>query len=136
MDYRCLVELGIKEGLRSIIAPELEAMRRDCLERLVVRLAKLAQASGLDGVITPAQYVGAIVAFCGPGFIVVAEDLCSFWAKAEGQPQLQKSKETTLAGADYLLIGRPISQLTPEVVSSTEVVKCIREKIKKVERGA
>lgn len=80
------------------------------LTEYVVRMAEVARASGLNGVVTSAFEVGAIHKACGEGFITVVPGVRPVWA---GEPYDQRRyvtpREAVLAGADYLVVGRPIT---------------------------
>ncbi len=80
----------------------------------VVRLARLAQAAGLDGVVSSAQEASALRAACGAGFNLVTPGirlagLTSTLAQ-DDQQRVMTPRAAMDAGADYLVIGRPITQ--------------------------
>ena len=80
----------------------------------VVRLAALAQASGLDGVVASPQEVLAIRQTCGPDFVIVTPGIRG--GAAESGPDDQHRTATPAgamaAGSSYLVIGRPITGAT------------------------
>jgi orotidine-5'-phosphate decarboxylase len=83
----------------------------------VVHLARLAQTSGLDGVVASPQEVTAIRAACGSDFQIVTPGIRP--RPASGQAADQQAKddqartltpaEAIAAGSSYLVIGRPIT---------------------------
>ena len=80
----------------------------------VLRLARLAQAAGLDGVVSSAQEASALRAACGAGFNLVTPgirlaELASTLAQ-DDQKRIMTPRAAIEAGADYLVIGRPITQ--------------------------
>jgi orotidine-5'-phosphate decarboxylase len=72
-------------------------------------LAKLAKRAGLDGVVASAHEAGAIRRACGPRFLIVVPGLRPASASANDQSRVATPAEAIRAGADYLVIGRPIT---------------------------
>ncbi len=75
----------------------------------VMRLARLAQASGLDGVVCSAREVAALRAECGAAFTLVVPGIRPAGAAAGDQKRTATPAEAVAAGADYLVIGRPVT---------------------------
>ena len=73
------------------------------------RLAALAQRSGLDGVVCSPHEIAALRAECGRGFLLVVPGLRPSWAAAGDQKRVMTPGEAARLGADYLVIGRPIT---------------------------
>ncbi|MCF6197047.1 MAG: orotidine-5'-phosphate decarboxylase [Emcibacter sp.] len=80
------------------------------VEDQVVRMAKLAQSSGLDGVVCSPFEIAAIRAACGPDFILVVPGIRPAGSDAGDQKRIMTPAEAISLGADYLVIGRPITQ--------------------------
>lgn len=76
----------------------------------VVRLARLAEMSGLDGVVCSAQEVGAIKHSCSPTFLTVTPGIRPEWSQNQDQKRIMTPEDAVSAGVDYMVIGRPITQ--------------------------
>jgi orotidine-5'-phosphate decarboxylase len=76
----------------------------------VRRLALLAQASGLDGVVCSPQEVAMLRAACGQDFLLVVPGIRPAGAAVGDQKRVQTPRDAIAAGADYLVIGRPITE--------------------------
>jgi orotidine-5'-phosphate decarboxylase len=75
----------------------------------VVTLARLAQQAGLDGVVASALEAPAIRQACGPGFLIVVPGVRPSLASPNDQSRVATPAEAIRAGADYLVVGRPIT---------------------------
>jgi orotidine-5'-phosphate decarboxylase len=75
----------------------------------VRRLAGLAQDAGLDGVVCSPREIAVLRADRGPGFILLVPGIRPDWAASGDQKRVTTPGEAIAAGADYLVIGRPIT---------------------------
>jgi orotidine-5'-phosphate decarboxylase len=79
------------------------------VQEQVVHLAKDVQAAGLDGVVASPQEIGLIRQACGPAFLIVTPGVRPADAARNDQQRVMTPGEALRAGADYLVIGRPIT---------------------------
>ena len=85
------------------------SVSRPMLEQ-VVHLAKLAKASGLDGVVASPQETRAIRDACGADFQIVTPGIRPVDQQGkDDQARTLTPAEAISAGATYLVIGRPIT---------------------------
>ncbi|MGZ8212573.1 MAG: orotidine-5'-phosphate decarboxylase [Burkholderiales bacterium] len=77
---------------------------------LVNRLALLAKAAGLDGVVCSGLEAAALRSACGSDFCLVTPGIRRAGAGADDQRRVMTVQGALTAGADYLVIGRPITQ--------------------------
>ena len=76
---------------------------------MVTRLAQLAAQSGLDGVVASAREVSLVRdVVTNPGFIVVTPGVRPAGSANDDQARVMSPREAIAAGADYLVVGRPI----------------------------
>lgn len=76
---------------------------------LVTRLARLTQACGLGGVVCSPREIKAIRAACGPEFKLIVPGIRPEWADAGDQKRITTPSQAIRDGADYIVIGRPIT---------------------------
>ena len=86
-------------------------------------LAQLAKRAGMDGVVASAQEVKSIRRACGPKFLIVVPGIRPTATAANDQSRIARPAEAIRAGADYLVIGRPITAAQDPRVAALAVAK-------------
>lgn len=79
-------------------------------EENVLRLAALAHNAGLDGVVCSPREAAAIRAAEGPGFLLVTPGVRPPMAATDDQQRVMTPADAISAGADYLVVGRPVTK--------------------------
>lgn len=79
------------------------------VDEMVVRLARLAQESGFDGVVASPREAALIRAACGADFAIVTPGVRPAFSAADDQKRITTPADAIAAGATALVIGRPIS---------------------------
>ncbi|MGB6188428.1 MAG: orotidine-5'-phosphate decarboxylase [Aeromonas molluscorum] len=87
----------------------------------VLRLARLAKVSGLDGVVCSANEAKALKTELGDEFKLVTPGIRPVGAAQGDQRRVMTPSEAMAAGADYLVIGRPITQSGDPALTLTEI---------------
>lgn len=97
--------------LTSLGAEDLrETGHSESPEVLVERLARLSAASGMDGVVCSAQEAPRLRAACGPQFCLVTPGIRLADAEQDDQKRIVTPGAAIAGGADYLVVGRPITR--------------------------
>jgi orotidine-5'-phosphate decarboxylase len=86
-------------------------------EAQVQYLAKLAQSSGLDGVVCSAQEAAVLRAQLGDEFLLVTPGIRPEGSEKGDQSRVMTPKQAKQAGVSYIVVGRPITQASdPQAV--------------------
>lgn len=110
--------------LTSLDAPALAAVGLAGTPReAAVRLAALAHESGLDGVVCSPEEIAAIRAACGEDFFLVVPGVRPAGAAAGDQRRVATPREAIRAGADLLVVGRPITTAPDPAAAARAVVE-------------
>lgn len=94
---------------------------------LVLRRAKLAREAGFDGVIASGQEAAKIREAVGPGFLIVTPGIRLMGSSMDDQERVTTPESAIGAGADYIVVGRPITQSGDPKVAAESFVHHIRE---------
>lgn len=114
----CKAAASVNPAPRVIAVTVLTSMDEGDLEAVgqarpadaqVERLARLAKASGLDGVVCSPREIALVRKACGPDFLIVTPGVRPAGADLGDQRRVMTPAEAARAGADILVIGRPIT---------------------------
>jgi orotidine-5'-phosphate decarboxylase len=90
---------------------------------MVVKLARLAQNAGIDGVVASPLEISLIREACGRNFLIVTPGVRPAFAATDDQKRVMSPAEAIAAGADYLVIGRPISAAKDPIQAVEAIVE-------------
>jgi orotidine-5'-phosphate decarboxylase len=107
MDEAILEEVGIKTPL----------------EEQVVRLARLAKRAGVSGVVASPREISLIRDHCGSNFLIVTPGVRPASAAKDDQKRTLTPGEAIRAGANYIVVGRPIKEADNPVRAADEIVE-------------
>ena len=125
----------IIEGLHARLDPELfEQCAADLLRAIYPTLVPIpgGKDAGMDGVVASPKEVGLIREACGEDFAIVTPGVRPTFASQDDQKRVTTPGDAIRAGADYLVIGRPISAADNPV----EAAKLILEEMQEALQGS
>lgn len=109
-------------ALTSLDAADLAEMGQPVpVEDLVLRRARAAMEAGCDGVVCSGQEAAAVRAACGPDFLIVTPGIRPAGEARDEQKRAVTPAEAIRAGADHLVVGRPILR-APDPRAAAEAI--------------
>jgi orotidine-5'-phosphate decarboxylase len=79
------------------------------IEDFVLQLTKVAKDSGLDGVVASAEEARQIRKIFGDDFIILCPATRPTWSSVNDQVRVDTPRDAVLSGADFMVVGRPIT---------------------------
>ncbi len=119
-----LLAVTVLTSLTAVAAREEAGLARPLPEQ-VLHLARLAKTAGLDGAVASPQEVRALREALREGFLLVTPGIRPSWAGRDDQARVLAPREAIEAGADYLVVGRPIAAAPdPRVALERLLAEC------------
>ena len=95
-------------------------------KNLVSNLAKLAKESGLSGVVCSSEEIKMVRESCGKNFKIIVPGIRPEGSSKNDQKRVMTPKEAIIQGADYLVIGRPITESKDPKNTVIEIINSIK----------
>jgi len=123
-----------KADIRILAVTVLTSMDRSDLRRsgidrepaeVVVERARMARDAGCDGVIASGHEAAALRAATGPGFLVVCPGIRPAGPADDDQKRTVDVPTAFAAGADYIVVGRPIRNAADPVAAAAAIQRQI-----------
>lgn len=112
--------------LTSLTMTELYAIGlHGTLEENVLRLARLSEACGLDGVVCSPHEIFYVRQAIGTDFKLITPGIRPFTSSSDDQQRIMTPLEALQRGADYLVIGRPITAAPEPLQALLEITASI-----------
>ncbi|MDJ0729659.1 MAG: orotidine-5'-phosphate decarboxylase [Crocosphaera sp.] len=92
------------------------------LPEYALQMALLAKDSGINGAVCSPQEVAPLRRVCGQDFVLVCPGVRPTWAQTGDQKRVMTPKKALEAGADYLVIGRPITMADDPVMAWKRII--------------
>jgi orotidine-5'-phosphate decarboxylase len=93
------------------------------IDDAVMNLAALAKESGLDGVVASAKEAKGIRKRFGKDFLIVTPGIRPAASASDDQKRVATPREAVSAGADYIVVGRPITAAPDPVRAVKDIIK-------------
>jgi orotidine-5'-phosphate decarboxylase len=128
---KAAAELGIARpiclGVTVLTSLDRRALQREVgvptsVEGHVLHLASIARAGGLDGCVASPQEIAALRVAMGTGWVIVTPGVRPAGAELADQVRIATPRRARAAGADYLVVGRPISAAPDPAAAAAAVV--------------
>jgi orotidine-5'-phosphate decarboxylase len=94
----------------------------DAVEETVLRLARVAESCGVDGVVVSAHEARQVRAACGPDVLLVTPGIRPPGHPTDDQRRTVTPAEAVRLGADVLVVGRPITHAESPVAAARRIV--------------
>jgi orotidine-5'-phosphate decarboxylase len=96
------------------------------VQEQVIRLADLAQSAGLDGVVCSPFEIAPLRKACGTDLTLVVPGIRPEGSAVGDQKRIMTPKEALARGADYLVIGRPITESADRAGAAKTIAESLR----------
>ncbi len=110
--------------LTSLDQADIEDMGYRCrLEELVLHRVRKAREYGCDGVVCSPREIEAVRGEAGEGFLVVTPGIRAGLGAGEEHKRFAGADEAMRRGADYIVVGRPITQAPDPARAALEIIE-------------
>jgi orotidine-5'-phosphate decarboxylase len=110
LDQRAVTEIGLHASVADQVG----------------RLAALTEAAGLDGVVASPQEIDIIRRRCGRGFAIVTPGIRGAADQRGDQSRTMSAADALAAGANYLVVGRPIVEAADPRAAAEKIAAACR----------
>jgi orotidine-5'-phosphate decarboxylase len=93
------------------------------VEEQVARMVELVLAAELDGVVTSPREAAAVRRRAGPGLRIVTPGVRPAGAAADDQRRTASAAEAIQAGADLVVVGRPVARAPDPAAAARELLR-------------
>jgi orotidine-5'-phosphate decarboxylase len=93
------------------------------LSREVVHLARLARRAGMHGVVASPHEIKLLRRAIRGEFVILTPGVRPAWAAADDQKRVMTPGEAVAAGADYIVVGRPVLKAEDRKAAVGEILK-------------
>lgn len=102
------------------------------IEDFVLQLARVAKDTGLDGVVASAEEAKRIRKEIGKDFIILCPATRPTWASVNDQVRVDTPRDAILSGADFMVIGRPITAAEDRIAAAKLIIDEIENALEEI----
>lgn len=102
---------------------EVMGMKGLTVSKQVLHLANLSKSAGLDGVVASPQEISLVRQHLGPDFIILTPGIRTGDSPADDQKRFATPAQAIAAGADFIVVGRPITKAQNPVAVANAIVE-------------
>ena len=95
----------------------------DAPREVALRLAQIGKEAGLDGVVCSVQEAAAVKKACGKAYLTVCPGIRPAGAEAGDQKRVATPRGAVEAGADFLVVGRPITSASDSAAAAEGILR-------------
>ncbi len=95
----------------------------ETVSQTVARYAKMAIESGAHGIVASPHEIGIVREAIGPDALIVTPGIRPAWASADDQSRIMTPRQAAEAGADFIVVGRPIVANEDPAAATTRVIE-------------
>ena len=115
--------LGVDRPLIVGVTVLTSAAKEANLEAVVLERARLAKASGLDGVVASVEEAAMIRRELGPDFLIVTPGIRPADASLNDQKRVATPAVAIQQGSNFLVVGRPILQAVSPRTAALQIIE-------------
>lgn len=97
------------------------------LQREVSHLARLAQRAGMHGVVASPQEIKMLRRAIRGAFVILTPGVRPAWAGKDDQKRIMTPAEAVSAGADYIVVGRPVLKASDRKAAVEKILEEINQ---------
>lgn len=125
-----LLGVTVLTSLNEAALQDIVGASERTIKEEVVLLARLAQSAGLDGVVVSPHEIETVKRVCGAEFVVVTPGVRPKGEDSGDQARVRTPGEAVAAGADHIVVGRPIIQAKDPKGAAVAILKEMEEALK------
>jgi len=100
------------------------------IEEQVLHLARLSKSAGLDGVVASPHEIAMLRKELGRDFVILTPGIRPADSSSDDQKRFLTPAQAVKTGADYLVVGRPITAAKDPAAAAIKIIKEIEDALK------